>query len=153
MSKLGLFASASALLLLSACPSGPNPSDGETGTETQSATESGDGDGDGDGDTECMPPGMFGDCANGGLAACMAGSSAQCVQDDPNTPSIGVCGSACADVCDCWAPPADGTAPVACQSLAPGDDGTCVLDCSAGQTCPAGMSCNTEPAICVFTVN
>jgi hypothetical protein len=152
MSKLGLFASASALLLLSACPSSPTPSDDETGTETQTETET-IGDGDGDGDGGCMPPGVFGDCANGGLAACMSDTAPQCVQDDPNTPSIGVCGLSCTDVCDCWAPPADGDAPVACQSLAPGDDGTCVLDCSGGQTCPSGMSCNTDPQICVFTVN
>lgn len=150
MSKLALFASALVLLATACTDNGPS-TESETGTETQSATET-TGDGDGDGD-ECTPPGVYGDCANGGLDACMAESLPQCLQDDPNMPSIGVCGRACDDVCDCWAAPATGDAPVACRSLVAGDDGTCVLDCSAGQTCPDGMTCLDALDICVFSVN
>lgn len=117
----------------------------ETGTES---SETGDGDGDG----ECTPvAGVFGDCA-GGLDACMSEGPAQCVLDSQDMPSIAVCGRPCAEVCDCWAAPASGAAPVACVSLAPGDDGTCVLDCSAGQACPDGMVCTGAVGVdlCVF---
>ena len=150
MSKLGLFASAFVLLLASACTDNGPSNEADTGTETQSATESA---GDGDGDSECTPPGVYGDCANGGLDACMAESLPQCLQDDPNMPSIGVCGRACTDVCDCWAAPATGNAPVSCRPLVEGDDGTCVLDCMGGETCPDGMSCLDALGICVFSVN
>jgi hypothetical protein len=151
MSKLGLFASGFVLLLATACNDDNPPSGTETGTETQSSTDTA-GDGDGDGDS-CTPAGVYGDCANGGLDACMAESLPQCLQDDPNMPSIGVCGRACDDVCDCWAAPASGDAPVTCRPLVEGDDGTCVLDCSGGQTCPDGMSCLDALGICVFSVN
>jgi hypothetical protein len=150
MTKLGLFTSAFALLLAIACnDDGPST---ETGSETQNATET-TAEGDGDGDNGCTPPGVYGDCANGGLDACMAESLPQCLQDDPNMPSIGVCGRACDDVCDCWAAPATGNAPVTCRSLVEGDDGTCVLDCAGGETCPDGMSCLDALDICVFSVN
>lgn len=150
MTKLGLFVGALALALVGACTDNAPPSETETGSETAATTET---TGDGDGDSDCTPPGVYGDCANGGLEACMAESLPQCLQDDPNMPSIGVCGRACDDVCDCWAAPADGDAPVACKSLVAGDDGTCVLDCSGGQTCPGGMSCLDALGICVFSVN
>lgn len=145
MSKLALFVGSFALLFAGACTDDGDPIETETGTETGSET-SGDGDGD-----ACTPPGVYGDCANGGLAACMADTPPLCVQDDPNMPSIGVCGRPCVDECDCWAAPDDGDAPVACRSLAPGGDGTCVLDCSAGQTCPGGMNCLDTLDICVFS--
>lgn len=150
MPKLGLLVGALALAFVGACTDDNPPADSETGSETAAPTETS---GDGDGDSECTPPGVFGDCANAGLDACMAESLPQCLQDDPNMPSIGVCGRACADVCDCWAAPADGDAPVTCKSLVTGDDGTCVLDCSGGQTCPSGMSCLDSLDICVFSVN
>ncbi len=146
MTRLALLTGA--LLLAAACT--PEEPAGETGTETETTTETS---GDGDGDGECAPPpGVYADCS-AGLAACMAeGGPAQCLQDDPNTPSISVCGRPCADACDCWAAPADGEAPVACKSLVVGDDGTCVLDCAAGQSCPSGMSCNEALGICVFSL-
>jgi hypothetical protein len=149
MSKLGLFASSFVLLFVTACNDNGPSTETETGTDTQSETETGDGDGDGD---SCTPAGVYGDCANGGLDACQAESLPQCLQDDPNMPSIGVCGRACDDVCDCWAAPASGDAPVTCRSLVEGDDGTCVLDCTGGQTCPDGMSCLDALGICVFSV-
>ncbi len=146
MTKLGLFG-VLVLIFAGACTDDGPPSETEAGSETQAPAETGDGDGG------CTPAGVYGDCANGGLDACMAESTPQCLQDDPNMPSIGVCGRACDDVCDCWAAPADGDAPVACKSLVTGDDGTCVLDCSGGQSCPGGMSCLDALGICVFSVN
>jgi hypothetical protein len=116
--------------------------------DTDASTETGET----EAETGEPPAGVFGDCANGGLDACMA-DSAQCLQDDPSAPSIGVCGSTCVDAEDCWAAPADGDAPVTCKALVEGDDGTCVLDCAAGQTCPNGMSCLPTLDICVFSVD
>jgi hypothetical protein len=47
----------------------------------------------------------------------------------------------CVDACDCFPPPATGTAEVVCAKiLADGQTG-CGLDCSSGQTCPDGMEC------------
>lgn len=47
----------------------------------------------------------------------------------------------CRDTCDCFDPPATGTAEVVCAAIL-GDGGTaCGLDCSSGQTCPDGMEC------------
>ena len=150
---LVLFAS----LLLSSlgCPSDDTPSDAETGTETETGTGDGDGDpGDGDGDPgTCSTPGVYGDCA-GGLDACMTDGPKQCVLDSQNMPSIAVCGRPCDDVCDCWEAPAGSEAAPMCVSLAPGDDGTCILDCSGGAACPNGMICTTSPGsdidLCVF---
>jgi hypothetical protein len=155
MTKLGLCVGTFALLLATACTGDNAPSETETGTDTGDGDGDGNqtGDGDGDGD-QCTPPGVYGDCANGGLAACMAESLPLCLQDDPNMPSIGVCGRRCDSVCDCWAAPASGSAPVACKPLVAGvDDRTCVLDCSGGQDCPNGMTCLDALGICVFSVN
>ncbi|MFO7563102.1 MAG: hypothetical protein R6X02_10705 [Enhygromyxa sp.] len=154
MTKLASYVGSVALLLGLACTDDNTPSETETGTETQAGDGDGDAEGDGDGEAECTPPGVYGDCANGGLDACMAESLPLCLQDDPNMPSIGVCGRRCDDVCDCWAPPATGDAPVACKALVAGDDDrTCVLDCSGGQACPSGMVCLDALDICVFSVN
>lgn len=53
-----------------------------------------------------------------------------------------VCGiEACVEDCDCFAPPATGTAVVTCAPIL-GDGGkACVLYCAGGQICPAGMEC------------
>jgi hypothetical protein len=47
----------------------------------------------------------------------------------------------CRDVCDCFDPPATGTAPVVCAEILADGDTACGLDCSEGQTCPDGMEC------------
>ena len=150
MTKPGLFASTFALFLALACTDDGPSTETETGSETQAPETTGDGDGDGD---ACTPAGVYGDCANGGLDACLADSLPLCLQDDPNMPSIGVCGRRCADECDCWAAPASGDAPVSCKALVPGTDSTCVLDCASGQTCPTDMSCLESLGICVFSVD
>lgn len=52
--------------------------------------------------------------------------------------------SDCVDACDCFAPPATGTAEVVCAAiLADGGNG-CALDCSAGKVCPDGMECQND---------
>jgi len=47
----------------------------------------------------------------------------------------------CVDACDCFDPPATGTAPVVCAEILAGGGTACGLDCSEGQTCPDGMEC------------
>lgn len=47
----------------------------------------------------------------------------------------------CRDTCDCFDPPATGTAPVVCAPILGDGETACGLDCSEGQTCPDGMEC------------
>ncbi len=47
----------------------------------------------------------------------------------------------CVDACDCFAPPATGTATVACAPILADDELGCALDCSDGKVCPDGMAC------------
>lgn len=155
MSKFCLLTGVLGVLTLSACNSDNTAETGgsETATETvgdgDGDGDGGDGDGDGDG---CQPPpGIFGDCASS-LDACMTDGPKLCVMDNQDAPSIAVCARRCTDVCDCWAPPGDGTAPVACEVIDQSGDSTCVLDCSDGQTCPTGMTCNAFGGVglCMF---
>ncbi|MFV8753244.1 hypothetical protein ACNOYE_22070 [Nannocystaceae bacterium ST9] len=135
------------LALVFACKPADDEGD-EAGTETASetATETAETTGG-----ECMPPGEFGNCIDGGAAACMAEGATLCPTDNLDNPSLGVCAKRCDDVCECWAAPATGDAAVACVPLVDGDPKkTCVLDCSAGQTCPDGMQCLDTLSICVW---
>lgn len=68
-----------------------------------------------------------------GMVSCLSSSS----EPDANTCFI----RGCKDVCDCFAPPATGTAPVVCDTIVDGGEFGCALDCSDGQTCPDGMMC------------
>jgi len=47
----------------------------------------------------------------------------------------------CEDECDCFAPPATGTATVICAPVLADNVRGCVLDCGNGQTCPDEMVC------------
>lgn len=49
----------------------------------------------------------------------------------------------CRDVCDCFDPPATGTAEVVCAEILANGETACGLDCSRGQTCPDGMTCGS----------
>jgi hypothetical protein len=49
--------------------------------------------------------------------------------------------SDCEDVCDCFAPPATGNAPIICDEILAGGGMGCALDCSNGETCPDDMEC------------
>ncbi len=54
----------------------------------------------------------------------------------------------CEDRCDCFAPPATGTATVECLENVVADHKTCVLYCGDGELCPDGMACSYN--ICVW---
>ncbi len=145
-SRISIFA----LMLACACKPADDEGD-DSGTET-AASETGDTAADTDSTgSVCMPPGEYGDCINGGAAACMAEGSTLCPTDSLDNPTIGVCSKRCEDVCECWAAPATGDAAVACIPLVDGDPKqTCVLDCSSGQTCPDGMECLDTLSICMW---
>lgn len=84
--------------------------------------------------TVCEPP-QYGDCING--AACPAGQT--CIADAGQT--LGWCADVnCVGDAECQPPPPTGTAPAVCGAINDTAD-ACLLDCSAGQTCPDGMSC------------
>lgn len=55
-------------------------------------------------------------------------------------PTIGVCTEDCNVVGDC-PPSPGGTAPVSCEDVTGDMQNECILDCSGGQACPAGMTC------------
>lgn len=60
--------------------------------------------------------------------------------NDGAMPTIGVCTESCAVVGDCPASPG-GTAPVSCEDVTGDGASECILDCSGGGSCPAGMTC------------
>jgi len=90
----------------------------------------------------CLWPGPgaggtpYGDCLNDPNAC---GLDGVCLNDGA-MPTIGVCTEDCAVVGDCPASPG-GTAPVACQDVTGDGAAECILNCSGGGSCPAGMSC------------
>lgn len=60
------------------------------------------------------------------------------------SPGYNVCFiSECEDACDCFAPPATGTAPVVCAEILDGGGTGCALACDNGETCPDGMECQS----------
>lgn len=54
--------------------------------------------------------------------------------------------SGCEDECDCFAAPETGNAVVECAEVLKGGGRACVLNCSNGEACPDGMSC--EGGLC-----
>jgi hypothetical protein len=103
--------------------------------------------------TACMgpfPDGDYEDCENLGIGACND-ASAICIVDDPMTPTVSVCGfTDCSDSCDCPEAPVGSEAQPTCGPiLDDGDTNACYLDCSHGESCPAGMSC-LDGFICVW---
>jgi hypothetical protein len=99
-----------------------------------------------------MPPPAqdgYGDCVNNPLATCAPGEDA-CVVDNAMNPMVGVCSqSGCAAAGDCLMAPATGTAVVTCGDV-DGNGDTCYLDCSMGEVCPDGMSCDMGLQACVW---
>ncbi|MFO0632827.1 MAG: hypothetical protein U0168_08255 [Nannocystaceae bacterium] len=68
-----------------------------------------------------------------GMVSCLSASS---------NPDANVCFiRGCVDACDCFDPPATGTAVVVCDAILAGGEMGCGLDCSEGKTCPDGMEC------------
>jgi hypothetical protein len=68
-----------------------------------------------------------------GMVSCLNAAS------DPDANTCFIRG--CKDTCDCFAPPATGTAPVVCDSIIDGGEFGCALSCANGETCPDGMTC------------
>jgi hypothetical protein len=61
-----------------------------------------------------------------------------------------VCAQACDVEGDCAAP-TSGDAPVLCTDVTEDEQTECILDCSAGQTCPDGMACDPDGfGVCVW---
>lgn len=133
---------------------GDTGDDGDGGT---SGTGGDDGSGTTGGDTTssnpCDPvvPGYWNACKNEngqvdntlcewhgtgdsvGMVGCLSAA------DDPDANVCFISG--CEDVCDCFAPPATGNAPIICDAILEGGGMGCALDCSNGETCPDGMEC------------
>jgi hypothetical protein len=91
--------------------------------------------------------GDWGKCAPGNLADCeweASGTQGELLCLSPASGGFRVCGILhCVDVCDCFAPPATGTAvPVCAPILGSGANG-CALFCAGGQICPDGMKCQS----------
>lgn len=60
----------------------------------------------------------------------------------PQSGNFNVCGLLdCVDDCDCFAPPATGTAIPGCRAIFGDGSKACVLYCLNGQVCPDGMEC------------
>ncbi|MCY0986534.1 DUF4215 domain-containing protein [Nannocystis sp. ILAH1] len=93
------------------------------------------------------PEESYHDCVHG--ESC-AGSSPLCIVDDPDAPSFGICSLGCSDDCDCFVDPAGATAVSKCVPILQDEQTACVLDCSGGKSCPAGMQCLASFDICVF---
>jgi len=82
----------------------------------------------------CM---WIGSGASVGIVSCL--SSAE-LADAVTCTIIG-----CEDDCDCFDPPATGTALSTCRPMATSKgESACLLDCSAGKTCPDGMQCSND---------
>lgn len=94
-----------------------------------------------------LPSGNYDDCLADSMAC---DASATCLQDDTMNPMFGVCATTdCVTDCDCPAGPGTGTAQPACDEIIAGGGNACFLDCSGGQTCPTGMSCQFD-SICMW---
>jgi hypothetical protein len=88
----------------------------------------------------------YGDCVNQLGMPCANGP---CLYDDPNSPSLGVCGQDCASVDECPMP-TSGDAPVMCTDIGVGAT-LCLLDCSDAQQCPDGMICDPDGSgVCLW---
>jgi len=134
---------------------GDTGDDGDTGDTGDTGGDDGSGTTGGDTTSEnpCDPvvPGYWNACKNEngqvdntlcewhgtgdsvGMVGCLSAA------DDPDANVCFI--SDCEDVCDCFAPPATGNAPIICDAILDGGGMGCALDCSNGETCPDGMEC------------
>lgn len=131
---------------------------GESSTGTVEGTSSSGGDSSTGNPNACDPqvPGEWNSCVdeNGGVdnTLCnwmgLSGPSGfiGCLNSS-QTDGANVCMiSGCEDVCDCFAAPATGNAVIECAEVLEGGGRACVLNCSNGETCPDGMTC--EGGLC-----
>jgi hypothetical protein len=109
-------------------------SDGASSTGSDPTDTDGGGTG---GATEQPASGMYSECTS--AVDCVG--QTQCVTTDDGMD--GYCSSSClAPAMDCDDAPG-GSAPVICAMMTGGPTAVCALDCSVGQQCPTGMSCQT----------
>jgi hypothetical protein len=93
--------------------------------------------------TTVIPPTGYGDCVNGGSAACTPAETCFSAGFEGNT--VGLCTVPCAQAEDCPAP-ITGNPRVSCGPNAP----ACFLFCDGGETCPDGMECFAGQ-LCAFS--
>lgn len=93
--------------------------------------------------------GGYGDCANGGLAACEPYEN--CLARG----FIGVCGGGnCGDASDCPIPDLPGAPPVVCEDVSGRGTNDCVMECQTWADCPETMLCiNLGTRICMWPTN
>ena len=133
--------------------SGSGSGSGSAGSDTGTAGSTGMASGSGGTGGACDPviPGEWNACVDMGgnvdntLCKWMGMGGATgfigCLSSASN-PDANVCFiSGCEDVCDCFAPPATGTAPVVCSEILQGGGKGCALSCANQETCPDGMTC------------
>ncbi|MCA9709360.1 MAG: hypothetical protein KDK70_26195 [Myxococcales bacterium] len=85
----------------------------------------------------CNAPAGYGNCLDFPEAqVCTA--MELCASDGTNSVCLG---SGCATAMDCPAAPGTGNAPVVCQDVTADGSNDCYLDCTMGETCPNGMTC------------
>jgi hypothetical protein len=136
-------------------------STGQTVATESSSTSTGDAsEGESSGTTACDPivPGGFNECLNGTVpdaTLCNWNGTSESVGYVGCLQTAYVEGSVCmiqgcVDACDCFAPPATGTASVECLEGIIANDTACVLYCFDGQVCPDGMVCAGD--ICAWEV-
>lgn len=164
-----------ALVLLGACAGEQESGDAETGSSSEGSSTAADASSSGEVEDSSSSSSSSSSAEDSsGAPACdpvVPGEFQQCVDASGNstascggpTPSGGMptcllsffiegastcIVTGCVDTCDCFAPPATGTAPVVCTTGIIADDTACVLDCNEGQQCPDGMVCGGN--ICVW---
>lgn len=91
--------------------------------------------------------GDWGRCQPGNLSGCgwqASGTDGELLCLAPTSGGLNVCGIRnCVDVCDCFAPPATGTAVPVCAAILGSGATGCALYCAGGQVCPDGMKCQS----------
>jgi hypothetical protein len=95
---------------------------------------------------DCDPvvPGSYERCPENTAGVCVGGTclEAFAVEGGRVCSLIG-----CVDRCDCYAPPATGTATVECMENVVADGTACILHCGNGEQCPDGMECSVQTCV------
>jgi hypothetical protein len=89
-----------------------------------------------------IAPTGYGDCVNGGTAACLPGEG--CISVPFEGQTVGFCSVECTDTAQCPSPHS-GSPRIDCDT----GSGVCLLLCDGGETCPDGMDC-VGGQICLF---
>lgn len=123
----------------------PDPTDASSTSDDGSSSDGGsttgdttDTDGGTTGSTEQPDHGMYSECTT--VVDCVGQS--HCVTTDDGMDGYCTNVGCLAPALDCDDPPG-GSAPVVCAAVAGAPSPVCALDCSVGQDCPTGMTCQT----------